>query len=302
MERWRAEFHRLLQRPQALALGTRYFPHVSVLLFLLDAVATAGIIWRVPYTEIDWVAYMQEVEGALNGTLDYSQLRGDTGPLVYPAGFVYVYSLFYFLTGGGGKVAVAQVLFAGLYLLNLLLVTSIYSRVARSLRLPPYILLFLTCTAYRVHSIFVLRMFNDPVAMLLLHCSLLCLVRRLWLPTAALFSVAVSVKMNVLLYAPGLLVVFLLTHGWAGTLPLISLCALLQVALGAPFLLSSPVSYMRGAFDFGRQFLYQWTVNWRCLPEWLFLHRGFHTVLLACHIALLAAFIVLRWTRFDCYM
>ena len=33
-------------------------------------------------TEIDWVAYMQEVEGALNGTLDYSQLRGDTGPLV----------------------------------------------------------------------------------------------------------------------------------------------------------------------------------------------------------------------------
>lgn len=33
-------------------------------------------------TEIDWVAYMQEVEGALNGTLDYSQLKGDTGPLV----------------------------------------------------------------------------------------------------------------------------------------------------------------------------------------------------------------------------
>ena len=33
-------------------------------------------------TEIDWVAYMQEVEGVLNGTLDYSQLRGDTGPLV----------------------------------------------------------------------------------------------------------------------------------------------------------------------------------------------------------------------------
>ena len=33
-------------------------------------------------TEIDWVAYMQEVEGVLNGTFDYSQLRGDTGPLV----------------------------------------------------------------------------------------------------------------------------------------------------------------------------------------------------------------------------
>lgn len=37
-------------------------------------------------TEIDWVAYMQEVEGVANGTWDYTQLKGDTGPLVYPAG------------------------------------------------------------------------------------------------------------------------------------------------------------------------------------------------------------------------
>lgn len=33
-------------------------------------------------TEIDWVAYMQEVEGVINGTYDYTKLRGDTGPLV----------------------------------------------------------------------------------------------------------------------------------------------------------------------------------------------------------------------------
>ena len=33
-------------------------------------------------TEIDWVAYMQEVEGVVNGTYDYMQLKGDTGPLV----------------------------------------------------------------------------------------------------------------------------------------------------------------------------------------------------------------------------
>ena len=33
-------------------------------------------------TEIDWVAYMQEVEGVVNGTYDYTQLKGDTGPLV----------------------------------------------------------------------------------------------------------------------------------------------------------------------------------------------------------------------------
>ena len=33
-------------------------------------------------TEIDWRAYMQEVEGFVNGTRDYYQLQGDTGPLV----------------------------------------------------------------------------------------------------------------------------------------------------------------------------------------------------------------------------
>ena len=33
-------------------------------------------------TEIDWIAYMQEVEGVVNGTFDYTKLKGDTGPLV----------------------------------------------------------------------------------------------------------------------------------------------------------------------------------------------------------------------------
>ena len=37
-------------------------------------------------TEIDWVAYMQEVKGFLNGNFNYMDLKGDTGPLVYPAG------------------------------------------------------------------------------------------------------------------------------------------------------------------------------------------------------------------------
>jgi alpha-1,3-mannosyltransferase len=37
-------------------------------------------------TEIDWEAYMQEVEGFLNGTYDYTKLEGATGPLVYVTG------------------------------------------------------------------------------------------------------------------------------------------------------------------------------------------------------------------------
>lgn len=34
-------------------------------------------------TEIDWKAYMDEVEGVINGTYDYTQLKGETGPLVW---------------------------------------------------------------------------------------------------------------------------------------------------------------------------------------------------------------------------
>lgn len=33
-------------------------------------------------TEIDWKAYMQQVEIFVNGTTDYTKLVGGTGPLV----------------------------------------------------------------------------------------------------------------------------------------------------------------------------------------------------------------------------
>ncbi|KAH0954689.1 hypothetical protein HN011_005994 [Eciton burchellii] len=75
----------LLIDPKKLSLTAKLF-------IILEIVLNVLIIEKVPYTEIDWRAYMQEVEGFLNGTLDYSKLRGDTGPLVYPAGFVYIFS------------------------------------------------------------------------------------------------------------------------------------------------------------------------------------------------------------------
>lgn len=71
---------------------------------------------------------MQEVEGFLNGTLDYGQLKGDTGPLVYPAGFVYVFSLFYFVTNNGSDVRTAQWIFVLLYLLLTYQVFQLYTK------------------------------------------------------------------------------------------------------------------------------------------------------------------------------
>lgn len=79
-------------------------------------------------TEIDWGAYMQEVEGALNGTWDYSKLKGDTGPLVYPAGFVYIFSILYYMTNYGRNIRLAQYIFGGIYVLTLALVFRLYSK------------------------------------------------------------------------------------------------------------------------------------------------------------------------------
>ena len=110
-------------------------------------------------------------------------------------------------------------------------------------------------------------------------------------------SLGVSVKMNVLLFAPGLLVVMVRAIGWRGASVGLLVCALVQLVLGAPFLFHQPVAYMAGAFNLGRQFLFEWTVNWRCVPEWVFLHRGFHFFLLFSHLTLLLLFSRKHWIR-----
>lgn len=181
----------------------------ALALLAAELVINILVIHNVKYTEIDWVAYMQEVEGVVNGTRDYSQLRGDTGPLVYPAGFVWLYMGLYYVTSHGANIRLAQYIFAGLYLATLGLVFRI---VVRTEKLPPYLLVLMCVTSYRVHSIYVLRLFNDPVAVLLMYLAI-----NLWMDDrvslgSLVFSLAVSVKMNILLYAPAVLLYYIATQ------------------------------------------------------------------------------------------
>jgi alpha-1,3-mannosyltransferase len=37
---------------------------------------------KVRYTEIDWSTYMQQVRHYMKGELNYTRIRGDTGPVV----------------------------------------------------------------------------------------------------------------------------------------------------------------------------------------------------------------------------
>uniref|UniRef100_A0A8V5G2G6 Dol-P-Man:Man(5)GlcNAc(2)-PP-Dol alpha-1,3-mannosyltransferase n=1 Tax=Melopsittacus undulatus TaxID=13146 RepID=A0A8V5G2G6_MELUD len=213
------------QRRTAL-LEPSYTPLVAACLCLAEGGVNLWVIRRVPYTEIDWKAYMEEVEGFANGTLDYTRLKGDTGPLVYPAGFVYIFLGLYYATGRGTDIRLAQYLFAGLYLLNLLLVFRIY---CRTNKVPPYVFFFMCCASYRIHSIFVLRLFNDPVAMAILFLAINLFLEEHWSWGCFFFSLAVSVKMNILLFAPGLLFLLLQQFGLWGCIPKLCICALLQV-------------------------------------------------------------------------
>lgn len=260
---------------------------VACCLLLAEVVVNILVIQQVKYTEIDWVAYMQEVEGVLNGTFDYTHLKGDTGPLVYPAGFVYIYTVLYYVTNHGQNIRLAQYIFAFLYISLICLVFRIYMK---SKKVPPYVLVITCCSSYRIHSIFVLRLFNDPVAMVLFYASVNLFLDSKWSLASLLYSMAVSVKMNILLFSPAILLMYLTCLGLKGTLMQLTICASVQILLGMPFILTNPVAYIHGAFNLGRVFLYEWTVNWRFLPEDIFTSSYFHMGLLVLHITLLLFF------------
>lgn len=281
-----------------LIINPKRLPFASLLIIIAELIINFLVVERVPYTEIDWKAYMQECEGFLNGTFDYSQLRGDTGPLVYPAGFVYIYSFFYFLTSQGENIRLAQYIFIGIYLLQLCLVLRIY---IKTKKVPPYVLVITILTSYRIHSIYVLRLFNDPVAVLFLYVALNLFMESKWHLGSIFYSLGVSVKMNILLYAPALFFFYLVNLGFKGTIVQLFICGLIQVILGAPFLLTSPEAYLRGSFDLGRVFNHTWTVNYRFLDIEVFENKCFHLSLLGVHVFLLIIFIPMCVKYFKSY-
>lgn len=313
---------------KSLLFDPAKIPIVSVGILLIELILNVFVVQHVKYTEIDWIAYMQECEGFLNGTTNYSQLKGahnlifgvnstkikifkngnnfkillffagDTGPLVYPAGFVYIYTIFYYLTNHGKNIRLAQYCFVGIYLLQMYLVLKIYSK---SRKVPPYVLIFSAFTSYRIHSIYVLRLFNDPIAILCLYAAINFYLNGNWTLGSIFLSLGVSIKMNILLFAPAILLLYIVNLGYRDTIKQLSICAAIQLLLGAPFLLTYPVQYIKGSFDFGRVFEHKWTVNYRFLSIEFFENRYFHIALLCVHVILLLIFAIPSYKYIQSY-
>lgn len=277
--------------------------HFIGALFLFELCLCVVIIHLIPYTEIDWSAYMSQVTQYQVGERNYYNIRGGTGPLVYPAGFLYLYSWLKTLTSVDGmdivssassttssSIYMGQLIFIGFYMFQLTIVLWIYSLVARkytnnlstsltkkekvqeevasvtvansvwSWRLA----MLLCCLSKRIHSIYILRLFNDGPAMMILYASVILFIYGKWKVGCIVYSMAVSIKMNVLLFAPGLLLLLLQSQSnLLGTIQCLSICAIVQLIIGWPFLVTYPTAYVRKSFELDRVFMHQWTVNWK---------------------------------------
>jgi alpha-1,3-mannosyltransferase len=195
------------------------------------------------------------------------------------AHFFYLFSLFSIHSG--------QYIFGVVYMSVLVLVLRLYYK---GNQIPFYAYLPLILSKI-IHSIFVLRLFNDCIAVLVgylafnfflsnkvcpsLHSTLTpahfsC---PQWRWGCLFYSSAVSIKMNMLLYSPGILLCLLLSTGFYETFICLAICAVWQLILGYPFLSTYPIDYLKNSFDIGRVFMFKWTVNFKFLPEEIFVSK-----------------------------
>ena len=111
-------------------------------------------------------------------------------------------------------------------------------------------------------------------------------------------SLALSVKMSILLYVPAILLILWKRQGMLIAIFHGLVSIIIQILLATPFLLEFPRQYFSQAFDLSRVFLYKWTVNWRFFSEEKFLDPKLAQALLFCHLFTLFLF-ALKWCKQD---
>jgi alpha-1,3-mannosyltransferase len=182
-------------------------------------------------TNIDWTAYTQQTTLYLQGERNYLKIAGDTGPLVYPATHVYIYTLLYNLTSSGTNIFHAQILFGGLYVLVLTLVLL----ALRAANAPPWVMM-LCSLSKRAHSIFVLRLFNDCWAVLGLWGAVVAWQGGWWAVGSVIFALGLGVKMVLLLALPAVGAMLWQAVGRNAAVGLAGLMGVVQVSFCQIFL------------------------------------------------------------------
>jgi len=149
----------------------------------------------------------------------------------------------------------------------------------------------------RLHSIFVLRCFNDCFATLFLWIAIYAYQRRLYTIGSLAYSWGLGTKMSLLLALPAFGVILILARGVTTGFRQAWLMTQLQIVMAFPFIPKNAIGYLGRAFEFSRQFLFKWTVNWRFVGEETFLSKEFSFSLLVGHVSALALFAFTRWLK-----
>ena len=142
----------------------------------------------------------------------------------YPAVHVYIYVLLHWVTDHGKDIFTAQLIFTAVYLLNLCVVMLCY----RSARCPVYVYPLLILSK-RLHSIYILRLFNDCFTSLFQHTAIYMFIQRQWTFGTIFYSLAVGVKMNALLMGPAVAILMLKFVQWDKSIRMAVLFAESQV-------------------------------------------------------------------------
>ncbi|CAI8495921.1 unnamed protein product [Hanseniaspora opuntiae] len=314
-----------------------YIIFVAVLLVIFESFVLKKIIATVSYTNIDYKAYMEQIRSVIkDNNYQYDTIEGDTGPLVYPAGHYWIFKFLRDLTinwkdndnaYGVERISEGQEVFRVLYLVTL--VFSFLVSLASGSVYPS--LTVLLSASYRLHSIYVLRLFNDCFTTFLVLLSILLMIsiklvrdviidegRRNKLDeefiaddasnfsllisfgVMFLYSAAVSVKMNALLYLPAVLII-LCWLNYNGKNFFIRIISLLtfgvaeQFLIGLPFIQQDMMAYFLTAFNFKRKFMYIWSINWQFISKDTFDSDMFARSLLLLHAMTLYIFMEQKW-------
>ena len=161
---------------------------------------------------------------------------------------------------------------------------------------PPYIFVLLILSK-RLHSIFMLRLFNDCFAALALFTSIYAYQKGFYAAGSLIYSFGLGTKLSLALAGPAIAVMLFQVLDPSRAINSLMLMLQVQIVIGYPFWSVNGQAYFGRAFELGRQFLFKWTVNWRFVDEKTFQSSQFAMWLLVANAALLGAFLLLRWLR-----
>ena len=149
----------------------------------------------------------------------------------------------------------------------------------------------------RVHSIFILRCFNDCFAVTFTYIAVYLLMKSRIVPSLIMLSIGISIKMSAMLYLPALLLNLNYHFGLVKTALSIVFLIVMQFIIGLEWILHDWKAYIGKAFEFDRVFMFKWSVNWQFLGEEVATGKKLAQYLLIAHLGLLLIFLIFKWSN-----